>query len=420
MTLTETITNELVDASEDPGKIQELFRKYGNTKGPFYKALATATNELLVGLNDLNEEIQSTRSNLEDSSAQKQRMQDEQANASRTFEELKKKLERTREELSQLQPSVAAVGDLERLGFGKQELHRLHEILIHISATSGISAAEAVEQFFQATAQYEQVTSLTIEIGRARTQLEKAKADADRWESEARSREARTKARASAIDAFEKVVAMGVRERDLVAWSRIVSDAGVSVESLASELERYKSIQKLLNDRQASMGKLSRELANAEERLKVLQGEYAQTRTAITTVKDGCIAEIEQSGMRAREVIDGLNTTADRYQELHTAMLGHEAEFELGKAFSRNNTSLWESLSRESIQLLCLGFLKWIKHNAPDLELRPPEIIRRRSSGLSSYTKVNAQDLVSWAVTAAFPERELSILTGDNPSPPQN
>ncbi|MCZ6580020.1 MAG: hypothetical protein O6840_00120 [Nitrospirae bacterium] len=46
MTLKATITQELLDAADDPLGLEEVFRRHSHSKGPFYGALAEATTQL--------------------------------------------------------------------------------------------------------------------------------------------------------------------------------------------------------------------------------------------------------------------------------------------------------------------------------------------------------------------------------------
>ena len=46
MTLKQIITEELLESVDEPARLEEVFRRYSKSKGPFYLALADATSQL--------------------------------------------------------------------------------------------------------------------------------------------------------------------------------------------------------------------------------------------------------------------------------------------------------------------------------------------------------------------------------------
>ena len=46
MTLKRTITEQLLNCVDDPGGLEEVFRRHSRSKGPLYSALAEATGQL--------------------------------------------------------------------------------------------------------------------------------------------------------------------------------------------------------------------------------------------------------------------------------------------------------------------------------------------------------------------------------------
>ena len=60
MTLKQTISDELLNSVADPGKLEEVVRKYSRSKGPFYAALCVATTELLGRLEKAGQQTAAT------------------------------------------------------------------------------------------------------------------------------------------------------------------------------------------------------------------------------------------------------------------------------------------------------------------------------------------------------------------------
>ena len=83
--------------------------------------------------------------------------------------------------------------------------------------------------------------SLDLQTTLAKARAAAAKAEAARWESEARNRESRTKARVSAIDLMESILAQGVRAQDLPHRAATLITAGMTAEELSGLLEQYGS-----------------------------------------------------------------------------------------------------------------------------------------------------------------------------------
>ena len=57
MTLKQTITQELLDSVDDQVGLEDVFRRYSHSKGPFYLGLAEATSQLELRLQEAMQEL---------------------------------------------------------------------------------------------------------------------------------------------------------------------------------------------------------------------------------------------------------------------------------------------------------------------------------------------------------------------------
>ena len=62
MTLKEEITKKLLDGLREPAGLEEVFRQYRASKGPFYLGLSIATSQAELQLQDLAQALVSQES----------------------------------------------------------------------------------------------------------------------------------------------------------------------------------------------------------------------------------------------------------------------------------------------------------------------------------------------------------------------
>ena len=142
----------------------------------------------------------------------------------------------------------------------------------------------------------------------AGTKVAKATAEAERWQVEAKSREAHSRARIGAIDATERILAKGVKASDLPHWWIIIEKAGVTAERLASALERYGNLEKIIGEHSSKVAQLRRNTTNLKSQVDSLRHERDNVSSAIAAIRDGALREVQIAGTHTLTL--GLKETA--------------------------------------------------------------------------------------------------------------
>ena len=77
MTLKQTITQELLDAVDDQGGLEDVFRRYSHSKGPFYLGLAEATFQLELRFNEAVQQAFEAKSQKQDRQEQRDSLKEQ-------------------------------------------------------------------------------------------------------------------------------------------------------------------------------------------------------------------------------------------------------------------------------------------------------------------------------------------------------
>lgn len=417
-TLTQTITEELLAAARDPGAVDAVLRQHARSKGPLYLALVQATSTLAARLSALAQEEK----------AFQQRRAEAQRQAEQEEQEKTQRLQALREELAGIEAAVAdRHGELDRLGrqvdqhralvdraerlaglgFTTDHLERLHGLLAELAASQGASYQDAAARFFSLVGQYGQVASLELETKRAGVLAEKARADADRWLAEAGAAEARCQVRKTSIDATERLLAQGVKERDLPQWARIVDRAGLQPEDLAGALEQVGSLEALVQEREKRKAALQSELAQLERQVKTFQAEREGLHRAVQALRDEvlaavhsarqkALAEVQGAGQALGATLQAMDARVQEFGKLREQVGDLRAEATLARALRRDEPDLWRKVSTPGALMLLEALLTWSEVHSFDPELLPPAALQR-TIFLSPWTRLHFTDLLVWA-----------------------
>jgi outer membrane murein-binding lipoprotein Lpp len=162
-TITETITEKLLDAIQDPVELQAVLEEYSHNKGPLYGALAQATSTLTKKLTTVGQQYGELGAKLKEreqhlkETEQKQSVLDQQADIkSKTLFALEQKVQINISLLNQ-------VKNLDELGFGPGELEKLHHVLTTNVPTGG-SSQQAITLFFKFVDKYPHLAEVDSEV----------------------------------------------------------------------------------------------------------------------------------------------------------------------------------------------------------------------------------------------------------------
>ena len=170
------------------------------------------------------------------------------------------------------------------LGLGTKELVKLHNLLLKIGASQGMEAQESTKMFFAYVGKFQDALALDTHIHQLQTAAATAQAESEHWQAQAKAVEAKTKARKASIDITEKLLAHGVKERDLPHWMHILEKADVSVEELSQGLDQFAALEKLIQNRQQKADKLETSVKSLTAQVNALTDERDQVSAEVDPI----------------------------------------------------------------------------------------------------------------------------------------
>ena len=411
MTMKETITQELLDAVDDPGGPEAVFQRHSHSKGPFYAALSAATAQLRDQVVRLQEETAEAETEHRELLTQVESQKECSKGLHATVKDLDRRVDEAEGKLGRNRVLLERADRLTQMGFDETELNCLFNLLGQVAASQGLPLEDGVAQFFETMGQYEKVVSLELEMKRVEAKADRGKAEADRWDTEAKRREAHSKARTSAIDVTERLLAKGVKERDLPLWQKILDKAGVFPERLASSLEELGSFEKLIRTREKRANELQDLIEKAQTRLEALLSNQSEVEEAIDATRDGALRQMETVSRKARQHLDSLLATTRQYGDLQRAygdlqrqgeQLG--SEITLARAFRSMDTQQWMKVPGQTVSNFLAGLVYWADcHDTA--AIKPPAGICKEVSWLNLY-KLKLSEILIWAYSAVIAQQD--------------
>ncbi len=212
---------------------------------------------------------------------------------------------------------------------------------------------------------------------------------------------------------MEGLLAQGVKESDLQAWTRVVDKAGVKPEALTAKLEEYGSLERLCSERRALANTLGESIRRAKAALAALNREQGKVQAAIASTRDGALTEMAHVGNQARHHLDLLLARAKEHGELERQAAMLKVRLTIARAFSTMDGDRWVKLTRPVVQDVMAGLLIWARHETRNLQVPLPDTVRS-NSGVPSWCKMPLSDLMLWALTgvAALQEQKAMAARG--------
>ena len=136
MTIKENIIRELLDSVGDGARLEEVFRRYSRNKGPFYLGLAEATSQLEARFEETVQEVFESESSRQTLQEELVSLEERRHCLEDHVQAVSRQVETKEERLAEVQGVLDLAVDLERRGFGQEELNRLYELLAQIAADS--------------------------------------------------------------------------------------------------------------------------------------------------------------------------------------------------------------------------------------------------------------------------------------------
>jgi len=146
MTLKQIIIRELLDTVNEPAKLEKIFRRYSGSEGPFCSGLATAMSQLETRFQEARRTALEAESQKQDLQEQLDSLEEQRHSLEDHVQAVGRLVEAAEGRLAVVQVALDRAVDLERRGFGQEELIRLYEPLAQIAADQGAPPEEGVAQ----------------------------------------------------------------------------------------------------------------------------------------------------------------------------------------------------------------------------------------------------------------------------------
>jgi len=421
MTLTRTITDELLDSVGETGGLDEVLRRRSRSKGPLYAALSDATMELTQRLELLHDHIQEADVHSSELDEEIERSNEFRDGLIEQIDGLERQVKDNESRLEDVDGVLSKADDLTRRGFGEMELFRLHEMLVQFAARAGALPEESIAQFFETVTRYESIVSFDLEITRSEALAAQAKAEADRCESEARLVEANSKARTSTIKFAEHLIEQGVKAQDLPDWQRILDTAKTTPEEFALLLESFGSVESLTKDRENRAVELQIQVSKLEKQNTALTKERDGIHAAVQALREESLNEVKAAGQQlsreikklsaqAREYVEGIAQLGAQYGNLRDEAAVLREYVDVARNLRSDKAEDWQRLPRNIVQNLLMGILYWTQADGRNVETPAPAAIHARST-MPSYVRLRLGDVPIWSLTGIISEEERKALT---------
>jgi prefoldin subunit 5 len=225
--------------------------------------------------------------------------------------ELQKKSEELVKKVSENSILIDACNRLRSIKFGIGELEALYDALSELARANQITPEDAKDRFFKdVKEQYAQTLGFEITLDKL-DQSVKARND------ELRQLELAYGSKKQVADALDAILAKGMKEEDILYWQAILQkyhhegdDAGgVTVQSLASDLEAYGSIKESVNKLSKDKAELSTQIDSLSSEIDALQDTESKLEETIDGIAQKAGESIKHIHKVSLELIQ--NVTAE-------------------------------------------------------------------------------------------------------------
>ena len=374
MTVTEEILEDLWECTKKGLPYNEVYRKWENSKGPFYNALARFFSEAEAEVSRLGSEYRETQGKLAQLQAKNTELEREVKEKEERLSSLAERERETEERLRELEEkerqkreSLESLGRLEKVGMGAEELKRLLEVLKEISTGREVDPKEAVGIFFSLLPSFDPALGFELEARRLQNLAEAKKAEAEKWGAEAEGLKAKCAEDREAVEAARALIRRGARNH-LFAWERILKACGKSPVELEEELRRYGSLVEAVRG-------LEERRRGLEQEVQALEGRKGELSSYLRAIQEEGIRRMEETRKGAetsisnltksaeaslRQLVGGLRTEVERAMGVMKETGRLEEDLRMARAF-RTMGEKPEVLSKEQVLFLLNLIRRWTK-----------------------------------------------------------
>jgi seryl-tRNA synthetase len=393
MTVTEEILEDLWECAKKGVPYEEVYRKWENSKGPFYNALARFFSEAEAEVSRVSSECEKAQRKLAQLQAKNTELEREVKEKEERLSSLAQREKETEERVGELEEkerqkreSLESLGRLEKVGMGVEELKRLLEVLKEISAKRAVDPKEVVGIFFSLLPSFDPTLGFELEARRLQNLVEAKKAEAEKWGAEAERLRARCAEDRGAVEVARALIRMGARNH-LFVWERILKACGKSPVELEEELKRYGSVAEAVRELEERKKGLEQEVQALKERkgelssyLRAIQEEgirrMEETRKAGETSISSLIKAAEAS---IQQLMGGLKAQTEEVMGFMMEAGRLEDDLRIARVIRawREEPEVLSQLSKEEVLPLLNLVRKWVKltgfnPTAKEMILEPP------------------------------------------------
>lgn len=380
--LTEQIYLEIMEGVEKKVDWNELLDKYRKSKGPFYNAFSRALPQLRARCEKLFAEIsqgEEKRKELDKDIAQSEERKRELDQAVNNTDARLKKLEEAEAEASErlssydeeIQGKKAMASSLTRVeesGFSPERLEELGKKVDEIGTGHGLSPDEAMSKFFDDLKLWSEKLGLEVEVQRLSSTKKQI-------EDSLKELEKRYRRKKAAIEMLEELREEGVGTQRIQVWNITARSAGVEVEELHREIEKWGNLREANRAEEEKKKKLSEEIARAEASLQEVELRKAEVEGAIGGVAEEAVNMVRAAGQKAKDEIARITLgIKGEIHELHSEALkvGEEVgRIEKALPSKKEVKNLFDFItsphlvSKDSPVLFSVtsSLLEWLKNN---------------------------------------------------------
>jgi len=209
------------------------------------------------------------------------------------------------------------------------------------------------------------------------------------------------------IVAVEALRRRGVLPGAVVSYQKVLSEANTDPQSFQKVVEEFGGVETALAAKRGELDTVEQELEENGRALEELQGELAEVRQSIISLRDSGVKQI--NSMRSSAVADvkqlcrGLHDDIKRWGDMRAEMGELEEELKLARYFVKLPLSeealseLVEDLATPIIIQYLTIALSWCREKL-NPKLRPPREITKKYYSIGEYTEVELADVLIWAL----------------------
>jgi uncharacterized coiled-coil DUF342 family protein len=383
-TITEQIRSELWEGLEkgDLSAYERLLAQYPREKGSFYYALGLVFIEARKKIEEMTKEIGALKKEREE-------LVGSVSGLRRERDVLRNELDSLDLVLSSKKELLRKAQSLEEVGFSPEHLEELYSTVREMEAKRGLSPEEGVRKFLEDLKVYDEKRGFELEVSRLEALKKRLEGEIGEKEEELGRIERRLKSRRRVSEAVDELVETHkLKKEQIIAWSEILWKAGVDVDDLEEEIEKYGDLKRLIKAKGEGLERKENEIKEREATLAELKTEQERVKSSIKALTEAGVEEIKRLGEEIR-----------RWGEIKEEAGKLEREIKLGRYFLYASGE--PHLAGEVPLPALFSFLEilegWCRAKNLDPEVEAGERISKGYYGYpSSYSKMKLLDLIRW------------------------